>query len=280
MSDSDTPVNTGNFAKGLILDPPSHMVSSARRLIGLATPLPKGSVNQFAPPIRDQGQKSQCTGEGSMGAFVTSCNAHGIKLAIPPAMGGTSPVTSPAWAYKVARAVDRTNPNIPLTDDGAMPNQVVRGIQEFGILALGDCSDEDADVNQEPTILELEKASRIHALGWNSIQSSGRDLVLDIMRAIGNAQVAVPASCDVDQAFEDYNGKGIIPSVLAGQNYGGHFFYFSQFQTTASGSILFRFRNSWTEGWGDQGTGWVDDQFIMTRLTSKFTASAIIRGAV
>jgi hypothetical protein len=160
-----------------------------------------------------------------------------------------------------------------------MPNQVVRGAQEFGILALGECSDADADVNQEPTILELEKASRVHALGWHIIPSHGKDLVLDIMRAIGIAQVAVPGSSDVDQSFEDYNGKGVIPSAIKGQNLGGHFYYFTEFQTTASGSILFRFHNSWTEGWGDKGTGWVNEEFIMKRLTSKFTASAIIRGA-
>jgi len=271
MSDSDTPINTGNFAKGFIADPEQHMVSSARRLIGLAPPPANGSVNQFAPPIRDQGQKSQCTGEGSMGAFVTSCNAHSVKLPFP--------IACPSWAYKIARAVDRDDPNIPLTDDGAMPNQVVRGIQEFGILGLGECSDADADANEEPTIIQLEKASRVHALGWHIITSSGKNLVLDMMRAIAVARVAVPASSDVDQAFEDYNGKGVIPSVLQGENFGGHFYYFTEFKTTSSGIILFRFRNSWTPGWGDQGTGWVDDQFIMKRLTSKFTASAIIRGA-
>lgn len=264
-------MSEGNFKRGYIPDPDKHLVSSARYLIGLATPPPKGTVNQFSPPIRNQGGKSQCTGEGAMGAFITSCNAHSVKLPFP--------VACPAWAYKIARAVDRDNPNIPLTDDGAMPNQVVRGSQEFGILALGECSDADADVNREPTIIELEKASRVHAIGWHSIMTHGKDLVLDIMRAISLAQIAVPASSDVDQPFEDYSGKGIIPSAITGQNYGGHFFYFTEFQTTVSGSILFRLRNSWSEDWGEKGTGWVDDEFIMRRLTSKFTASSIIQGA-
>lgn len=274
MSDSnspDSPTWRGQFAKGFIPDPEGHRTTSAIRLIGIAPPPSRGSVNQFSPPIRDQGGKSQCTGEGGMGGFVTSCNAHGVKLPFP--------IACPSWSYKVARAVDRSDPNIPLIDDGAMPNQMVRGLQEFGILGLGECSDADADVNEEPTVLQVEKASQVHGVGWHILASSGKNLVLDMMRAIGPAQVAVPASSDVDSAFEDYNGKGVIPAILKGENLGGHFYYFTEFQTTTAGSILFRFRNSWTVGWGEQGTGWVNEEFIMRRLTSKFTASAIIRGA-
>lgn len=267
-----TEAKIGKFARGYISDPPNHMVTSARRLIGLATPAPKASVNQFAPAIHDQGRKSQCTGEGSMGAFMTSCRAHNIILPFKDD-------ASQAWAYKIGRAVDRESPNEPLEDIGAMPNQVVRAITEFGILGASDCSDKDEDVNEEPNVVQLKKASRVHALGWHSIFSSGKDLVLDIMRAIDIAKVAVPMSCDVDQAFEDYNGKGVIPVSIGGTNFGGHFVYLTEYQTNTAGKILLRFRNSWSENWGDKGTGWVDNDFIMRRLTSKFTASALIRGA-
>jgi len=261
----------GNFAKGFVPDPIGHMTTSARRQLGLATPPPSGSVNEFAPPIRDQGQKGQCTGEGSMGALVTTCRAQGVALPFD--------VASPAWGYKIFRAIDREDPSIPLTDDGAMPNQIPRGVSEFGILPFSECSDLDKDVNVEPTILQLEGASRVHALGWRSIQSTGKDRVLDLMRAIGLSKLAVPCSSDVDQAFEDYLGKGTIPTPMSGPDLGGHFYYVTEYQTTTSGLILFRFRNSWTEDWGDRGTGWVDSSFVEKRLTSAFTITAQLQGA-
>lgn len=270
----------GNFAKGFLLDPQGHKVTSARRLLGTATPAPSGSVNDFAPPIRDQAGKGQCTGEGSAGAFVTSCNAQGVKLPWK--------LASPSWNYKIARCVDRDDPNIPLTDDGAMPNQLVRGIQEFGMNAFEDCSDADADVNLEPTVPQLEKASRAHPMGWRAILTTGRERVLDIMRAIdpsfpkacpAKGGMAVCMSSDVDQAFEDYLGKGTISTVMKGEDLGGHFYYATEYQTTSSGMVIVRFRNSWTQDWGDQGCGWIDADFVIQRLSSLYLAYPEVRGA-
>ena len=120
---------------GHISDPVGHLRTSVRKhpLFGSSGPAPK-SFFVGQPTIVDQNDSSECTGASTGGA----CKLYFASINDP------IPDLSLPGIYTFGRAIDRLDPNIPLTDVGAMPNQVMRGITEWGLPLFGSHS---ADIN-------------------------------------------------------------------------------------------------------------------------------------
>jgi hypothetical protein len=180
----------------------------------------------------------------------TTLSAHGTPQALQ----------SPAWAYKVGLAVDRDDPSIPLEDAGSAPNQVIRGVEEWGTLDASDYPLDLETICAEPTLYELERASRRRLLDWRRIFSRGADLVEDLRRAIAGDFAPVFA-IDVDPAFEDFNGQGEV-GPMAGENRGGHMLYLVAYDTLANGQTIVTLANSWGRGWGASGYANCTEAFI------------------
>lgn len=262
------------YGKGWIKDPDGHMVTSFHQLkaklvlwgLLAATLVPKGSADltQFCPQVMDQGQTSACTGHATACAIATTTNS--LKRPI-------SCVPSPCGVYDVGRMIDLTpNPDgslQALTDGGAMPNSIWRGVTEWGVRPIeaptsdGRYSDCDpATINDRPTLDDLTQDSTLELMGQYQITSTGGQFITDLCLAL-DAGYAIAVGVFVDTAFENWTvGQTPLGAPDTNDpNGGGHYICIIGYTTDESGKRIFKFRNSWGVSWGDQGNGYGDENW-------------------
>lgn len=247
-------------ARGLVRNPPGHIAGvpfAHHRCAAGSTPS-FVDLRVHAPPVKDQNACSSCTGHGTSTGISTTCRAQGRPLAFEPSERGI---------YCLARAVDR-EPGQSLTDDGAMPNQVMRGIGAWGVrptqapTSLGDNSDcEPSNVNDEPKLGEIEDGATHLIVGEYVITATGDARVQQLRQALA-AGFAVCFGVDVDAAFEDYAGGKPLAAPDPAKILGGHWLCAVGYRTDANGRTIVIFRNSWGLGWGSSGDGEGDEDFI------------------
>lgn len=221
-------------------------IRGSRLVRGLSLP-PSASLVDHSPGVLDQGMTSSCVGHATVVAAFATLRAHGQ----PSVLG------DPGECYRVGRAIDRianTDGSFdPLTDQGSQPNQVIRGVQEFGVVPyVGPVS--PATINDEPSLLELEVASVFRFSGAYST------LTPDDICAALVAGVALTFAFEVDDAFENYSGSGTL-GAATGLPLGGHDVAILGYETGPSGR-LFHVQNSWGTEWGSAGFALVDESFI------------------
>lgn len=245
---------------GYIPNPPGHIAGipfEHHKLAAGATP-DHVDQRQHAPPVKDQTACGSCTGHGTSTGISTTCRAQGRPLPFEPSERGI---------YCLARAVDRM-PGDPLTDDGAMPTQVMRAVTAWGVrptqspISTGENSDcEPSNVNDEPTLAELEDDAKALIVGEYVITATGAARILQIRQALA-AGFAVCFGVDVDQAFEDYMGGTPIKAPDPNGILGGHWLCAVGYRTDSHGKTIVIFRNSWGLSWGIAGDGEGDESFI------------------
>lgn len=238
--------------KGFIQDPKGHRYTSAERLIAAASPsgATKVDLQPHSPGVLDQKRTSSCVGFAMVAARYVTLRARGI----------IEPLQSAAWAYKVGLAVDRRSTAEPLRDEGSMPNQVMRGLEEWGSLPATEYPLDERTIVTEPTVFELEKASRANMVGWRSINTRNALLVADLRRALQSG-FAPTFAIDVDQAFEDHDGRGEL-GAKRGPSLGGHEMFVIGYDTLASGQTVFTIQNSWSASWSAGGFARVNEAFV------------------
>lgn len=234
--------------KGHIPDPAKHMVSGAHLPLG-ALVEPKREKNYLfgaTPPIRNQGGTSKCTGF----AF-----ARSVQTTLHPEWHNDF-VISPEGIYTIGIAIDREDVNVDLVDEGAMPNQVARGIVEYG---AGMWSDWPfiADGVAEPNLNLLEKSFRVRVPAFYQVKDEGERRRARWCQLI-DAGIAPAFAVYVDGEHEDFNGKGVLsaptenrPSnhMICGVGYEDY------------GNIIL-WGGSWDITWGDAGFGRGDYSFL------------------
>lgn len=220
------------------------------RLAVTALPLAV-SLLAFAPAMLDQNQTGSCTGGSTAACAYCDLAANGLPLGFVP---------SPRGIYGNGRAIDRF-PNDdgtlpPLTDDGAEPNQIMRGISEWGVRPMKgptsagenyDC--ELANVNAEPTLAELEDEATHLLLGEYGITSTGKQRVRDMQTALAAHKPMTVAIAGGSDAFQGYTG-GVLGPLNAPLD---HYVWIYGYEVQPDGSVVFLCRNQWGEGWGEQG---------------------------
>jgi hypothetical protein len=252
---------SGQFAKGCSLDKGKHRYTSfnVARMRGLVSqPVPSSiDLSAFQPPVMDQGPCGSCEGHSSAAATYTSFAKAGEKLPWVP---------SPGDIYKLARCVDRFDPNTALTDGGTETNSVLRAIAEFGIRPMGpltsdgrysDC--EPSNVNLEPNLAQLEQDALTLIVSPYAITTSGDEKWNDYQAALANG-FTVRVDSFVDTAFEQWqagNQPFGVPNY-ADQNGGGHALYSAGY-SAAGGDVT----NSWGLQWGMSGHIIVSKAFIL-----------------
>lgn len=232
--------------KGWLRDP--HLAgialhTNARTLLGSSEPPDQAmGLLDKAPPIWDQGQYSACVGFAWARLLSTMVGQHFSPLAV----------------YTLARCVDRQGTNVPLRDEGSMPHQAARAIDEWGV-ALGEqWPFIGARINAEPALAELEACEPFQRFRPLRIYGTGEARSLAVRRALA-AGFPVVFGIEVDQRFEDYDGNTVLPYTAG--DIGGHYLTILGYETTPSGPV-FTGHNSWGTGWGDGGAFRFDESFL------------------
>lgn len=249
-------------AKGYVPDPDDHQVTSFRhaKLGALkAVALPdEVDLRPHAPPVLDQNDTSSCVGHAIACAVGTSFSFRGEPLGFTP---------SPRGLYCLARCIDRADPSIPLVDEGSMPNQAVRSLSEWGIHAMQAPSpqgyDSDCDpsnVNNEPTLLELEQDALTLVVGQYEIDTWGPQRVLDICTALA-AGYAVTCSVSAGNATWQQWTPANDPLGAQSPIKLDHYVWFIGYRTV-NGKKILRIRNQWGKLWGDEGEIEVTEDFV------------------
>jgi hypothetical protein len=165
--------------------------------------------------------------------------------------------------------VDRVDPSQPLTDEGAMPNQVMRALSEWGVRPMGplvpgafsDC--DPGNVNDEPTLADLEADATTTLIGWYRITSTGSARIEDCRKALA-AKMTIGVGTFVDTAYEQWR-PGQPPAGapdLSDPNGGGHWQYVKHYDTMTTDRTVFDVRGSWTEDFGDHGDALTSEEWI------------------
>lgn len=240
------------YATGYKPDPASYQREPFHRLsskLGIAA-LPDSAFVTPLPLVMDQGS----------GNFATSaCTGHAVAVALYPTLGW---LPSPSGLYGNGRALGRSSPSIPLTDDGAEPNQVWRAASAFGVrLMRGPTSDgrfsdaEPATINDEPKLGDLEEEGTSLIIGEYGITSTGGQRVYDVCASVFANKAVTCAIAGGSDVFQNYSG-GLLPVLSAPLD---HYVCLVAFQTLSDGSKAFRIRNSWGRYWGEQGDCWISE---------------------
>ncbi len=245
--------------RGLKRNPVDHVAGipfEHHRACASVTP-PSTDLRPHAPACKDQNATQGCTGHGTSTGISTTCRAQGRPLPFEPSERGI---------YGVGRRIDLPI-GAPLTDDGAMPMSVMRGVSAWGIRPTQapshgfntDCTPDV--VNANPTLGELEDDAKHMVVGEYVITAIGSERVQQIRAALA-AGFAVCFGVDVDDAFEAFDGTSVLGAPDPKKIRGGHWLCAVGYYTDASGRTIVIFRNSWSDTWGQHGDGVGDEAFI------------------
>lgn len=223
---------------------------SIRALLGATQSIPASfSLEQWVPKIWDQGQSSSCVGWALAQAIALRCAVVGTPIRMP----------SPTAIYTFARAKARANTSIPFTDDGSIPSYAFDGMTEWGVPSMEEWPFDPSTINHAPDFEELEEASAFKVTGYYRILSEGPQRLVDIKHAISEGY-PIAFGTDVDDAFENYSGSGVVRAPDPAKIVGGHMMHLVGY--TEDGR--FRGINQWSTAWGDNGAYWADESFILS----------------
>lgn len=241
----------------VVSEMPEHM--RAERLFG-ADPVPVASANlDLMPEWLDQGQLGSCVGNG----------AAETALGEMIHAGAPSPVLgSRLWIYYLARLYDHD----PAGDDGCQIHNAFAAIERYGLPAesvwpYSDDSSKGAPFSRMPSPEAFRAAfDATFTLKAHRITSSGAARVDDVKRALGQRRLV----CFGGDVTEDFCAGRFDPTVALpppdGQALaGGH----CQAIMDHAGDV-FRVRNSWSRGWGDDGNSRWSADYIASSYCSDF----------
>jgi hypothetical protein len=148
-----------------------------------------------------------------------------------------------------------------LEDQGSMPSDAWTGIAKWGVAAYKDRPTSNATANNEPKLGMVESASELILTGAYRIDSTGSSRITAMKTALANG-FPIALAVEVDSAFMDFNGTGVISAPNLENSLGGHYIYVTSYEVLSTGKTIFGGPNSWTDSWGDEGFWLGDEGFI------------------
>ena len=264
----------GTHGTGYRPDPVGHRynlfraVHPAAKMRGGSPKFPNGPI-ELAPDVWNQDGTSSCGGHGAACALTILLRAAG-KV--------TPSCVSPLACYRMARMIDRAawNPTgdlPPLQDDGVQPNQLARGLVEFGLQFESEmpgsktAADSDymdwlsANINTEPKLGDFLASDANQVLiDWTEILDNDVEkpaLVAASIQSGAPVTVAIDAST---ASFQGYSGGGVL--VLE-QGQPNHLVCLLGVRPANNGTreLEYLLQNSWGP-WGDGGRAWINQQSV------------------
>jgi len=243
----------GTYSTGYVPDDPGHKRTPFHHFAARHPKAAEFSASCEAnlPPVLDQNGSGSCVGHATACAIYAGCKAAGDPLPWVP---------SPDNNYRLARCVDRMprpDGSLPrLVDEGAQPNQAFRAFEEWGVRPMGprppDGRMSDVDprtVNDEPSLGDLEKDAESLLLGEYGIYTYGAQRGLDVRTAITNGFPVCAAVPGGSAAWQNYSG-GVIGATGEPLD---HYVTIFAYERVADGTFVYTLRNSWGEGYGENG---------------------------
>jgi len=227
---------------GYLPDPPDERDQDLDALLGSAlasSPPPvSGDVSDPRVGPKDQDLTNSCPGQGA---------ALGIRLAYLAA-GLECPDLSALDAYYKSRAEWGGQ----RLDQGSYCRSTIKAIQHAGIADESSWPFNPANVNRRPSWAAARSAfDRRGVRGYYRLYSAD-----DVRRAIA-ARHPVYGGWDVDRAFMEYDGTGVI-DVPTGEILGGHAFVIQRYFADGTFEKL----GSWGLGWGRDGRALLTERMV------------------
>lgn len=246
-------INIGNRARlGWEKQPPDYRDWKAGAVIDVRTKLPaKFDVRSKCSPVRDQGDLGSCTGFA-----VTSC----IEFLRRTDADEHSTIYSPLFAYFYARIED--GEEWRMIDAGAYLRDAAKIAGRIGVCPESAWPYDEKDFMRLPPNTAQRQAAR-----WKSGTYRLCRTVEEVCGAIyKGAGVMGGFMCHDNMFTPNVDRTGIIPEPGGGV-VGGHAVHFTGFDLTRR---LLQFKNSWSEGWGERGYGYLPFSYVEDGLATDF----------
>lgn len=254
------------FGRGYRPDPEDYVrapfVEFERRL-GDGVVLPSFTKNclvaSAACPVLNQDVTSGCTSTATACATATSCSLAGEPLGFVP---------SQSSIYKNGRLID--NPNAPLADEGAVPNEIWSAISLFGVRPMVPLEDRFSDldpktINVKPTSDELQAEHAMVLVGEYGITSTSSQRANEVQKALTRRVITVGIEADRD-AIQNYDGRVLTAADLGANT--DHYIVLVDF-AVVGGRLLILCRQSW----GDiETSGWGVEKFLVSGIPAVWPA--------
>jgi hypothetical protein len=194
-----------------------------------------------------------------VGACVGFATAQWITLTLE-IMGQQTPFRSPIAPYTLGRMLGGMGKLLPdgtrtpITDDGTEPGLADAAVREWGIPSAeewGNLPTDPNTINDPPTEAQLEIASTVKLDGSYFIQSTGTQLLRDLMTTLAAGlpvRHSIPAS---GPTFQGYSG-GVLSSVEGPIDHETLIVDYS-WDGSNLDSLVFRCLNQWSQYWGEAG---------------------------
>lgn len=213
---------------------------------------PRVLIKYGMPPIYDQGQLGSCTANAIGAAFEHDLSKQGKHVFRP----------SRLFIYFNERKMEGTISE----DAGAQIRDGIKTLNTYGV-----CPESDWPYREDQFATEPSSSCYTTALTHRAVAYSRVPQTLDGLKSCLAAEMPIVFGIEVFEAFEsDAVAKtGVVPMPTSGeQNLGGHAILLVGYNDVTK---RFTFRNSWGEGWGDHGLGYLPYDYVLSpELSSDF----------
>jgi C1A family cysteine protease len=207
-------------------------------------PVPsKGDVKAHLPRVEDQGQLGSCTAHGTTGAMEF---LYRLK-------GRTQPQLSRLFCYYASRVwIEGTDPH---EDSGCEIRDVIKAVAQYGVPTEGLWPYKVEKFARKPSLRATNSALKHQALSYHLVDG------VDAMKACLNEgyPVIIGFSVPENMESEECARTGVVKFPAAHEHIvGGHCVLVVGWDDSTQ---MFTFQNSWGEGWGAAGFGYLPYEF-------------------